>query len=669
MKSATFSVLGLFASTAILAACTSDGAAPSVMGAASPASATAAMGQAAGVDNFMLVDQNLEAHELYRLADSKAVVLVTQTNGDAVMRGLAPALKTLKASYAAKGVEFAMLNSSLKDSREAVIAEAKTAGYDTPILLDVNQLVGEQLGVTRSAEVVVVNPKTWTVAYRGAFNAKSTAQALDAVIAGKPVQTASVMSKGAPIAFPERGATKISYAKDVAPILEAKCVACHQEGGIGPFAMTNYEMVKGFSPMIREVLRTDRMPPYNADPHVGKFSDSKNLSPAEIKTLVHWVEAGSPRGEGVDPLGAVKHVAQEWPLGKPDLVLNVPAYTIPATGVVDYQRPAMMNPLTEGKWIRASTVKPGSRQGVHHLLTGWMAEMPADGRSSETKWQGGVGGYAVGSESSIAPANIGTYLPPGGAIGFQAHYTPFGKEEVDKSQIALYFYDKPPEMIMHSVVIMDPTIVIPANEGRHQEVAYVKFPKEALLYSAFPHAHYRAYSSDLWIEYPDGKQKLLLSLPRYDFNWQRDYTFAEPIKVPAGSKLIAHYVYDNSKRNPSNPDPTIQVSWGEQSFQEMLFTSLRYRWVDETNAHRVNYEADLRKGTLMGMMDDNLDGKLQKAELKGQMGGMIAKYFDVLDKNKDGALDQDELAAAQAMMGNRRRADSAPVSPPAAGGK
>ena len=669
MKSATFGVLGLFASTAILAACTSDGAAPSVMGAASPASATAPMGQAAGVDNFMLVDQNLEAHELYRLADSKAVVLVTQTNGDAVMRGLAPALKTLKASYAGKGVEFAMLNSSLKDSREAVIAEAKTAGYDTPILLDVNQLVGEQLGVTRSAEVVVVNPKTWTVAYRGAFNAKSTAEALDAVIAGKPVQTASVMSKGAAIAFPERGVAKISYAKDVAPILEAKCVACHQEGGIGPFAMTNYEMVKGFSPMIREVLRTDRMPPYNADPHVGKFSDSKNLSPAEIKTLVHWVEAGSPRGEGVDPLGAVKHVAQEWPLGKPDLVLNVPAYTIPATGVVDYQRPAMMNPLTEGKWIRASTVKPGSRQGVHHLLTGWMAEMPADGRSSETKWQGGVGGYAVGSESSIAPANIGTYLPPGGAIGFQAHYTPFGKEEVDKSQIALYFYDKPPEMIMHSVVIMDPTIVIPANEGRHQEVAYVKFPKEALLYSAFPHAHYRAYSSDLWIEYPDGKQKLLLSLPRYDFNWQRDYTFAEPIKVPAGSKLIAHYVYDNSKRNPSNPDPTIQVTWGEQSFQEMLFTSLRYRWVDETNAHRVNYEADLRKGTLMGMMDDNLDGKLQKAELKGQMGGMIAKYFDVLDKNKDGALDDSEMAAAQAMMGNRRRADSAPVSPPAAGGK
>jgi hypothetical protein len=278
-----------------------------------------------------------------------------------------------------------------------------------------------------------------------------------------------------------------------------------------------------------------------------------------------------------------------------------------------------------------------------------------------------VGGYAVGSESSIMPANTGSYLPPGGAIGFQAHYTPFGKEETDRSQIALYFYDKPPELIMHNVVVMDPTIVIPAGEGRHREVAYVEFPHDALLYSAFPHAHYRAYSSDLWIQYPDGKQKLVLSLPRYDFNWQRDYTFAEPLKVPAGSKLIAHYVYDNSKRNPSNPDPKIEVSWGEQSFQEMLFTSLRFRWADETAQHRVKYDEEFGKTRLLGMMDDNLDGKLQKAELKGQIGTQLLKFFEVLDKNRDGALDRDELAAAQAMMGPRRRADSAPVAP--AGGK
>ncbi|THD59348.1 MAG: hypothetical protein E8A49_16805, partial [Phenylobacterium sp.] len=391
----------------------------------------------------------------------------------------------------------------------------------------------------------------------------------------------------------------------------------------------------------------------------------KRLSPDEIKTLVHWVDEGAPRGEGTDPLGAVKRVAAEWPLGKPDLIIDVPAFTIPASGVVDYQRPAVAGTLTEGKWVRASTVKPGSRQGVHHLLTGWMEEMPKDGHSSETKWAASLGaGYAVGAESSMEPANAGVYLPPGGAYGFQMHYTPYGKEVVDKSQVALYFYDKPPELIMHSVVVMDPTIEIPAGEARHKEVAYVQFPHDALLYSAFPHAHYRAYSSDLWIQYPDGKMKLLLSLPRYDFNWQRAYTFAEPIKVPAGSRLVAHYVYDNSARNPSNPDPKINVSWGEQSFQEMLFTNLSYRWVDETSKHRVDYDEEMGKTRLLGMMDDNLDGKLEKAELKGNMGRQLLKYFDVLDKNHDGALDADELAAAQQMMGPRRSAASAPPAKP-----
>jgi hypothetical protein len=556
-----------------------------------------------------------------------------------------------------------MLNSNLKDSREAIQAEAKKAGYDTPILMDSFQLVGESLGVTRSAEAIVVDPKTWQVAWRG--RVADAAKALDALTAGQPVKVAQSSAAGAQIAFPARGATNVSYSKDVAPILEKKCVACHEEGGIGPFAMKDYAAVKGFSPMIREVIRTDRMPPYHADPHVGKFSDDKRLTADETKTLVHWIEAGAPRGDGPDPLGAVRHVAAEWPLGKPDLIINVPAYTIPASGVVDYQRPAVANQMPEGKWVRASTVKPGSRQGVHHLLTGWMAEMPADGRSSETKWAASLGaGYAVGAESSIMPANTGTYLPAGGAIGFQAHYTPFGKEVVDKSQIALYFYDKPPELIMHSVVVIDNTISIPANDGHHQEIAYVEFPHDALLYSAFPHAHYRAYSSDLWIRYPDGKEKLLLSLPRYDFNWQRSYTFDKPIAVPAGSKLIAHYIYDNSKRNPSNPDPKINVTWGEQSFQEMLFTSLSFRWAEETAEHRVNYDGEMNANRLMGMMDDNLDGKIEKAELKSRIGEQLGKFFDGLDKNHDGALDRTELAAAQQMMGMRQRGSAA--APPAA---
>lgn len=322
--------------------------------------------------------------------------------------------------------------------------------------------------------------------------------------------------------------------------------------------------------------------------------------------------------------------------------------------MVDYQRPAIMNPATEGRWIRATTVKPGDRQSVHHILTGWMAEMPANGQSSETRWKGSVGGYAVGAESNVYASNVGSYLPKGGAIGFQMHYTPYGKEAVDNSQIGVYFYDKPPELMMRSVVVIDPTITIAANAPRHKEVAYVEFPNDALLYSAFPHAHYRAYSNDLWLQTPDGKKTLLLSMPRYDFNWQRAYTFEKPIKIPAGSRIIANYVYDNSKRNPANPDPTIKVTWGEQSHEEMLFTQLSFRWLDETAAKQADSDARFAPTRLMGMMDDNLDGKLQRSEAKGQMGQMIAGYFDRIDTNKDGAIDKAELAAAQALLPGRR---------------
>jgi len=669
MTTARFGLIGLLASTALVAGCATDQTTAAFTGSAVDAAATTP----ATVDNFMLVDANLEAHELYRLADASAIVIVTQANGDAVLRGQAAALNALAKAYGEKGVEFRMLNSSLKDSRESVRAEIEKAGYAIPVLMDNNQLIGESLGVTRSAEAYVIDPKTWTVAWRGPVEGAQAA--LDAVLAGKPAPATTLASNGALIDFPERAANhaKLTYVKDVAPILEKNCVACHQEGGIGPMQLTSYEMVKGFSPMIREVIRTDRMPPYNADPHVGRFSDNKNLTPAEIKTLVHWVEAGAPRGEGADPLAAKKRVAAEWPLGKPDLILDIPEYKVPASGVVDYQRPFTLNPLTEGKWIRATTVKPGDRQAVHHVLTGWMKEAPANGVASETRWRGSVGGYAVGAESNIYSGEVGTFLPAGGAVGFQMHYTPYGKETVDRTQIGVYFRDDAPKYVMRNVVIIDGTIEIQPHAARHKETAYVEFPKDALLYSAFPHAHYRAYSSDLWLQTPDGKNTLLLSLPRYDFNWQRSYTFAEPIKIPAGSKLIANYVYDNSKRNPSNPDPSIKVTWGEQSHEEMLFTSVAFRWLDETAEKQVDSDARFAPTRMLGMMDDNIDGKLQKAELRGQMGQMLGRFWAAIDKNKDEALDRTELAAAQAMLPRGRRggqsADGPNENTPLGGGR
>ncbi len=623
-------------------------------------------------EDFRLVDADGRAHELFRLRDASAIVLATHALGASDMKKFAPEIEALYAEYADQGVEFMMLNATGKDNRDAVAAEAAELGLTLPILMDDMQLVGGQLGVTKSSEVFVINPKTWEVVYSGALNRSLAtgkkpkgktyaADAIDAVIAGNDVPVETVAAKGTTIAFPDRtpaakaAHAEISYADEIAPILEAKCVSCHQEGSIAPFALDRYEVVKGFAPMVREVLRTDRMPPWDADAHVGKFKDDASLSPEQTKTLINWIEAGAPRGEGPDPLAAEKHVAPEWPLGEPDLIVDIPQYTIPASGVVDYQYPMVANPLTEGKWVKASTAKVSQRQAVHHILSGLLPEGTTFEDSMEALG-GTVGGYTVGMESVVQPENIGVYVPPGGNWGYQMHYTPFGKEVVSAEKIGLYFYDEDelPELRMRETALVDQFIKIPPRDGNHKEVAYFQFPADAILHTAVVHAHYRGTYSKLELQKPGEEAETILNVPFYDFNWQRMYEFEEPIDIPAGSKLIATYIYDNSARNPANPDPDKEITWGDQSFEEMFYTSLRYRWKDETVSNPVNYTEQMLQSRLIGMMDDNLDDKIQVEELRGPFE-RLAPQFALGDANKDGGIDAQEFVPILKMLQNNGR--------------
>ncbi|MBI1339299.1 hypothetical protein GC169_03685 [bacterium] len=607
---------------------------------------------ASRADNFRLVDHNGFAQELYRLKDADAVVLVTQVNGDETSRAAAKTLEALKAAN--PRVEVFMLNSSPEDGRAEIVAEATAQGFKVPVLDDAVQLVGEQLGVSRAGEAFVLDPKTWKVVYHGGVDGSGAA--LAAMASGGAMPASSGAGKGVAIAFPARAqagaVSQISYSATIAPILEAKCVVCHQVGGIGPFAMTNYEVVKGFAPMIREAIRTSTMPPWHPDPTIGRFKNDKGLSPDEIRSIVHWIEAGAPRGEGEDPLTLVEHVAPEWPLGPPDLVIEAPAYTIPASGVVEYQYPHAPNPLTEGRWVKAATLLPGDRQGVHHILAGYMSKQPVTGRGSSMSWEGSYGEYAVGGESWMTPDNVGVYLPAGGSMGFQFHYTPFGKEVVDRSKMGFYFYPKgeEPELMMHHFVIGDTFIELPPNTDWHKEVAYTKFPKEAVLHSVFLHTHYRGQAARFDLVRPDGSTETLVNVPRYDFNWQRTYDLEEPVTIPAGSKLVATYWYDNTARNPGNPDPTQTVTWGDQSWEEMHYTSIYFRWADETVAKPADATPQMNALRMMGILDDNLDDKIQESELRGRIAAMIKPRFAALDVNADGGIDEAELSVVSAML-------------------
>jgi hypothetical protein len=611
-------------------------------------------------DNFRLADQTRLAHELYYFKDAPAIVLMTQTNGSKLSREAASELEKLQAAYKGKGVLFYMLNSNLSDTRDKTAAEAKAQGFDIPVLVDEYQLVGEQLGVQREGEVFVIDVKNnHKIAYHGPV--ADTSGAIDAVLAGNPVAKPRVDVKaGKTIAFPERAKaatfSKISYSKDIAPIIQAKCVSCHQKGGIAPFAMDSYEVVKGFAPMMRETIRTDRMPPYFADPHIGHFKNDQGMSADQTKTMVHWLEAGAPRGDGPDVLKEKASVAPEWPadLGTPDVVIDLPAFNVPATGIVQYQNQRVDNPFTKDTWLHAIAIKPGDTSVLHHVVSNHMPD-PKQPRSPIPG--GSVGSYTPGAQPQVMGDNAGAPVPGGGKLNFQMHYTTTGKAVTDHTKVGFYTLKTPPKFIKRSTVIGDFGMVIPAGEGRHQEIAYQTFPADAYLYTLYPHAHYRGYHVELKAKTPDGKETMLLSLPKYDFNWQRDYDPVEPILVKAGTKLIATWVFDNSTNNQTlhketkdaEGSPiasyTVDVHTGEQTYQEMMYFRINYRWADETVDNiRNDLQTKLMQSMSIGMLDDNADDLIQKDEMKGAMASMKAR-FDALDVDHNGGLDAKELAA------------------------
>jgi hypothetical protein len=598
-------------------------------------------------DNFQLTDTTRLAHELHYFKNAKAIVLMSQINGSDGSRKAAAQLEKIKASYPDKGVLFYMINS--KDTRDAAAVEVKKQGYDIPVLMDEMQLVGESLGVQREGEVFIVDPQSgFRISYHGPV--AETAKALDAVLSGKPVANARIEVKsGAQIAFAERGKAvehaNISYSNDVAPILQNKCVSCHQKGGIAPFAMNSFEVVKAMAPMIRESVRSERMPPYFADPHIGKFNHDQGMTADQTKTLIHWIEAGAPRGAGRDALKEDASEAPEWPvsLGKPDVIIDLPGFDVPASGLVEYQNMRVDNPFKQDAWLRAISIKPGDRSVLHHVVSNHMA----DPKLPKSKIPGGsVGSYTPGAEAQIIAEGAGAPVPAGGKLNFQMHYTTTGKATTDHTQVGFYTLKTAPEFIKRSTVIGDFGLRIPAGAARHEEVSYQTFPADAYIYTLYPHSHYRGYSVELKAVTPDGKETMLLSLPKYDFNWQRDYDPETPILVKKGTKLVAKWVYDNSTNNRANPDPNRDITWGEQTQEEMMYFRVNYRWADETVSNiRNDLQSKLMSSMSIGMIDDNYDGLIQEGELKGMMASLKPRFKD-LDADHSGALDPKELAAA-----------------------
>jgi hypothetical protein len=412
------------------------------------------------------------------------------------------------------------------------------------------------------------------------------------MLGGNPIPAHIELQESCKVSFPEQELqsthSSISYTDTIAPLLIEKCLACHRPGGIGPWVMSDHNMVLGFSLMMREVLRTQRMPPWHADPHHGRFKNDRSLSIEEKQTLVHWIEAGAPRGEGVDPLANFVHDWPEWDLGTPDVVIDIPAQMVPASGVVDYKYPTVTNPLDHDVWVRAADILPGDRAALHHVITTFRPPGQGSGRSRfGGRGSGGLGGYVPGSTGSVYPANTGRLLPARSTIRLQMHYTPYGRETTDRSQLGIYLHEEEPLHRLGGRTLINFRFRIPPHTKAHTAKAEHVFKNDVLVYSLLPHSHYRGKASNFVAFYPNGEEEILLSVPNYDFNWQSTYRLETPKILPAGTRLVHSTTWDNSSQNPANPDPNKEVRWGQQSWAEMLFGSVTYRTLTEAEKDSV----------------------------------------------------------------------------------
>lgn len=558
------------------------------------------------ISNFSLLDQNGEFHSLFYYDDMDAVVLYIQGNACPIVRNAISDLKAVRRQFKDEKVTFLMLNSNLQDDREAIIQEAEDFDIDFPILKDDAQLVAEMLQLHRTAEAIVLNPRSWEIVYRGPINDRVgyesqkdearnnyLADAITAQLKGEKVAENYVRGKGCLIKrlhSDQAEFASISYEKDVAPILLNKCIKCHVAGGIAPWQMKNYETVFGWSMMMREVLRTKRMPPWQADPHYGEFAQDLSLTNKELQTLVHWIDAGAKKDSDRDPLAEYTDVAPKWDQGEPDLIFTLNEEQIPANGIIDYRYQEHDITVDKDIWATGFQVIPGNREVLHHVLVSVIYPEgfiePIDRRSP---WLDGLlAAWAPGGETERFPENTGRAIPKGSKLHFQLHYTTNGKAHTDQSTIGLYYTEERPQNEYLLVGAYNPKLQIPPRTKRHEDQARHLFEDDAILYALFPHMHFRGKSMKFTALYPDGTREVLLNVPNYNFNWQRGYIFEEPKVLPARTVMYIDAVWDNSEQNSFNPAPEKTVYWGDFSFDEMLVGYMSFEYKKDRRSISMN---------------------------------------------------------------------------------
>lgn len=526
------------------------------------------------VDDFALNDQTGARHALFREGDARAVVLVFTDN--AHLAETWSAVRPLEERFRANDVRFWLVNP--RDTREAIVTASAAGGVTAPVLHDLAQLVTRTFGPQSVNDVVAINRDFLEPFYTGALETRCTepggtnephlAQAIEQFLAGQPVAVEHVKGSGASLGI--EPLVTPSYARDIAPLLQQKCVSCHRPGDIGSYAMTNHAIIADKAASIRFNVLGGHMPPWHADPAHGRFANDYSLTPAEASRLIAWIDAGAPQTGTTDPLASEPPAPPvAWPMGQPDKIVSIPSQSLPAAGEIAYRYLLVQNPFPTNVWLRAAAVKPGNREVVHHCLV-FVARNVAD----LLQVQGGLGGffagYVPGMDQVEFPAGTGKMLPKGAYLVFQMHYTPSGKPATDQTQLGFYVAPAPPARELTTTAAYTTTFTIPPGARDHEVVAETTLARNSLLYELSPHMHFRGARMRFEAIYPGGQKETLLNVPGYEFAWQTLYRLVEPKQLPAGTVLRITGGFDNSQWNPWNPDPASSIVFGEQTSDEML---------------------------------------------------------------------------------------------------
>lgn len=366
-------------------------------------------------------------------------------------------------------------------------------------------------------------------------------------------------------------ADRVTFTKDVAPILFENCVTCHRAGESAPMSLRNYEETRPWAKSIKEKVSKREMPPWFADPAHGSFANDASLTEKEIKTIVKWVDAGAPQGNPKD-MPAMPTFTTGWQRGEPDAIIELPTVNVPADGYDYFPNLRFKAEVDESRWISAIEIRPSNPEVAHHVvifMNGFGGGMGNDFNV--------LGTWAVGTAANVYPEGMGRRISNGQTLTANMHYHPNGTATTDTTRIGLYYGEGELKHEVHAALAGSFSLHIPAGAENHKESDAWYVDDDIKIVSMFPHMHLRGKDMSFTAYDEKGKQgKTLLSVPNYDFNWQLFYYPTEPIPVKAGGEIEIMAHYDNSENNPHNPDPTRSVGFGQASTDEMMFGIFEY---------------------------------------------------------------------------------------------